>query len=80
MSTILFWNCRCLGSPEAVRSLSDLIRNQSPDIVFLSETKRWASEMRLIQRKLSFAHGVWVNAVGRSRVLLCYGVRRWIGV
>lgn len=48
MSKLLFWNCRGLGSPEAVRALSDLIRDKSPDIVFLCEAKRWATEMRIV--------------------------------
>lgn len=57
MSTIIFWNCRGLGSPEAVRSLTDLVRTISLDIVFLCETKRWSSEMCFIRSKLNLEHG-----------------------
>jgi exonuclease III len=36
---ILAWNCRGLARPVAVWTLRRLIRDQSPDILFLSETK-----------------------------------------
>jgi hypothetical protein len=36
---ILAWNCRGLARPAAVRTLRRLIRDQSPDILFLSKTK-----------------------------------------
>ena len=36
---ILAWNCRGLARPAIVRTLRRLIRDQSPDIRFLSETK-----------------------------------------
>ncbi|CAN1761392.1 Transposon TX1 uncharacterized 149 kDa protein [Linum perenne] len=35
---IMAWNCRGLGQPRAVGVLSELIRAQRPDVVFLSET------------------------------------------
>jgi exonuclease III len=35
----LSWNCRGLSRPSAIRSLRVLIRNFSPDVIFLSETK-----------------------------------------
>ena len=66
MCRLLFWNCRGLGSPEVVRSLTDLVRQNSPYIIFLCETDIWESEMRKIQRRLNFDHGVWVDAVGRA--------------
>ena len=65
MSNLLFCNCRGLGSLEAVHSLSDLIHLYSPDIIFLNETKSWSSEMTKIQCKLNFAHGVWVDMIGK---------------
>ncbi|MCI72567.1 RNA-directed DNA polymerase (Reverse transcriptase), partial [Trifolium medium] len=36
---LISWNCRGLGNPTAVRALKKLIKDQSPDIVFLMETK-----------------------------------------
>ncbi|GMI85919.1 hypothetical protein HRI_002261200 [Hibiscus trionum] len=36
---LLCWNCRGLGSPEAVRGLVSLVRKLEPSVVFLSETR-----------------------------------------
>lgn len=66
MSSLLFWNYRGLGTLEAVRSLADLVRSQSPDILFLCETKRWDSEMWRVQQRLCFEMGDWVEATGRA--------------
>lgn len=84
MSHILCWNCRGLGSPEAIRSLRNLIRQNSPNIIFLCETKRWGVEMEKVRRKLSLDHGVWVDAIGRAggwpffgRTKLMFALGRW---
>ena len=66
MSKLIFWNCRVLGSPEAILSLADLIRQYPPDVIFLCETKSWDSEMDCIKRKLIMDCGVWVAAEGRA--------------
>jgi exonuclease III len=36
---LISWNCRGLGNATAVRALKKLIKDQTPDIVFLMETK-----------------------------------------
>jgi exonuclease III len=36
---LLSWNCRGLARPAAVRTLRRLIKDHSPDILFISETK-----------------------------------------
>jgi hypothetical protein len=36
---ILSWNCRRLANTSTIRSLRSIIRNNHPDIIFLSETK-----------------------------------------
>ena len=36
---IIAWNCRGLGNALAVRGLLDVQKLESPDILFLSETK-----------------------------------------
>lgn len=48
LSRILFWNCRGLGSPKAIRSLTDLVRQHFTNIIFLCATKRWESKMRKV--------------------------------
>jgi hypothetical protein len=35
----LSWNCRGLGNPSAVRALKKLLKTQSPNVVFLMETR-----------------------------------------
>ncbi|XP_057444459.1 uncharacterized protein LOC130736674 [Lotus japonicus] len=42
---ILAWNCRGLGNSEAVGALRKLIHSEVPDVVFLSETRRYTTEM-----------------------------------
>jgi len=49
---VLSWNCRGLGNLSAVRALKRLVKDEDPDILFLSETKRKAVEMKSIHRTL----------------------------
>jgi hypothetical protein len=51
---ILSWNCRGLSRPTAVRSLRLLIRENSPEILFLSETKSSPSQVSSILNSLGF--------------------------
>ena len=50
--SIICLNCRGLGDPEAVNKLRNFIQRQSPGLVFLSETKRSASEMENVKKKI----------------------------
>nr|DAD38528.1 TPA_asm: hypothetical protein HUJ06_012850 [Nelumbo nucifera] len=50
---LLSWNCQEMGSPRAVRHISNLLASTKPDIIFLSETK--ASEQKT--RSLMFVLG-----------------------
>jgi hypothetical protein len=51
---ILSWNCRGLSRPAAVRSLRMLIRDSSPNLLFLSETKSSPSHVTSILNRLGF--------------------------
>jgi exonuclease III len=51
---ILSWNCRGLGSPTTVRTLSRLIRIENPQIVFLMETRLKAIEVENVRSRLGF--------------------------
>jgi hypothetical protein len=51
---ILSWNCRGLSRPTAVRSLRLLIRENSPEILFLSETKSSPLQVSSILNSLGF--------------------------
>ncbi|KAL5781656.1 hypothetical protein ACOSP7_006685 [Xanthoceras sorbifolium] len=49
-SFILCWNVRGLGSPRAFLALRKVIRKQSPNLVFLSETRlkgNWAAKVKV---------------------------------
>jgi hypothetical protein len=51
---LLSWNCRGLSCPSAIRSLRALIRNASPDVIFLSETKSSTPRVSSILNRLGF--------------------------
>jgi exonuclease III len=51
---ILSWNCRGLSRPSAVQTLRVLIRENSPDILFLSETKSPSPQVSSILHSLGF--------------------------
>lgn len=63
---LLCWNCRGLGNPATVTSLTDLVRHLSPSVIFLSKTKSSTGVVKRLQRRLGFANGVWVDPKGRA--------------
>lgn len=50
----LSWNCRGLGKARTVQVLTDLVRDQNPDVLFLSETISGANKIEEIRVKLGF--------------------------
>jgi len=64
---ILAWNCRGLGNPRAVRALRGLIKDEDPDIIFLSETKCKSPEMEKIRQKLGYANRIYVECRGDGK-------------
>ncbi|KAL5758842.1 hypothetical protein ACOSP7_021453 [Xanthoceras sorbifolium] len=68
--SILCWNVRGLGSPRAFLALRKVIRKQSPNLVFLSETRLkgdWAARVKV---QLGFSGGLHVDCVGKSGGLM----------
>ncbi|KAK6140636.1 hypothetical protein DH2020_025620 [Rehmannia glutinosa] len=63
--SILCWNYRGLGNPQTIQELRTSIRNKSPQLVFLSETKCKTPVIEKIKRYLNL-HGFSVDAQGRS--------------
>jgi exonuclease III len=63
---ILAWNCRGLTRPAAVRSLRMLIRDNSPDLLFLSKTKASPSQVSAILNSLGFFFLSQVLPIGSS--------------
>jgi exonuclease III len=64
---ILSWNCRGLGSPQAVRALLRLTRIENPQIVFLMETRLKANEVESVRNKLGFKYCLSVDCRGAGR-------------
>jgi hypothetical protein len=63
---ILGWNCRGICNSSTVRALRALVKAQSPQIVFLSETKAKDCRMKKIASSLGFSEHLPVAAHGKS--------------
>ena len=64
--SILAWNCRGLRSASAVHSLTDVVKENDPFLVFLSVTKAKQNRIKGLQRKLNLTQGITVPCDGRS--------------
>ncbi|XP_074289614.1 uncharacterized protein LOC141614766 [Silene latifolia] len=64
--SLLSLNCRGLGNPSAVSGLRNLLRNEAPALVFLSETKLSGEEFRRVRASFDEYEGMEVDSVGRS--------------
>ena len=69
---ILSWNCRGLNRPATVHTLRRLIRDQSPDILFLSETKISPPQVSATLNRLGFFLLTQVAASGTGGGLVLY--------
>ncbi|KAL0450879.1 UNVERIFIED_CONTAM: hypothetical protein Slati_1644300 [Sesamum latifolium] len=63
--SLLVWNCQGLGNPWTVKGFGDLLRNHKPTLVFLVETKCFASQVEALKRKFNL-FGCGVDPIGRS--------------
>jgi exonuclease III len=63
---ILSWNCRGLSKPAVVQTMRRLIRDQSPDVLFLSETKISPPQVSTALNRLGFFLMTQVAASGSS--------------
>jgi hypothetical protein len=63
---ILSWNCRGLSKPTVVRTLRRFIRDQSPDILFILETKISWPQVSATLNRLGFFLMSQVVATGTS--------------
>ena len=64
--SVLSWNCRGLGSPLAIRTLTKEVKGKNPMVVFLVETKVTTDKMKGFQHKLGFTQGIIVPSDGKS--------------
>ena len=62
---ILSWNCRGFGNPCAVTVLSHLVREKSPNVLFLMKMKRTVDEMKTIQADLHYDAMLMVPCIRR---------------
>ncbi|GLT46256.1 hypothetical protein SLA2020_200270 [Shorea laevis] len=67
---LLTRNCQGLSKVSTISDLKKLCFQHKPNIIFLSETNRTATEMNLIHIDLGFEHYFAVDCVGREVGLL----------
>ena len=63
---LLSWNCKGLSKPATVCTLGRLIRDQSPNILFISETKSSHPQVSATLNRLGFFLMTHVAATGSS--------------
>ncbi|XP_042944747.1 uncharacterized protein LOC122278633 [Carya illinoinensis] len=66
------WNSRGLGNPLGIQTLSDLVRKQDPDFLFLQETRLHSKVMERLKFKLGFYGCLAVSCEGRSGGVALY--------
>lgn len=59
------WNCRGVGSSQAVRLLKEMITSHKPDVLFLSETLADSNKIAMLARKIGFSNYFSVEKQGR---------------
>lgn len=74
---IIAWNCRGLGNASAVRGLLDVQKRESPDILFLSETKMEKRRIEHFRWLLNMPNMVVKECRGNSGGLACFGKEVW---
>ena len=62
----LAWNCRGAGRAPTVRALKALIREESPDVVFIAKSKSKARRIERIRSSIGFVDKFCVEPVGKS--------------
>ena len=64
--SVISWNCRGLGNPEAVRELRSIVKQEGPTLLFVMETKIRAARVENLKFTLGFEGCFAVNSVGLS--------------
>ena len=64
--SILSWNCPGLGLPRTVQELTALVREKSPSLVFLAETRRSAQRAMQLRWRIELKNAVGVDSIGQS--------------
>src|SRR3954470_20707774 len=64
--SVLSWNCRGFGNPEAVRELRSIVKLEGPTLLFVMETKIKGKRVEDLRRHLGFGGCFAVDSVGLS--------------
>nr|POF10544.1 hypothetical protein CFP56_45935 [Quercus suber] len=64
--SVLAWNCWGLGASPVVRTLTEVVKQKNPVVIFLVETKASIDRMKGFQNKLGFTQAIIVPSDGRS--------------
>jgi hypothetical protein len=70
--SLLCWNCRGLGQPRIVQELVRLVRELSPKIVFISETRQQATRVNNLKNRLAMDNCFLVDGKGKGGGLALY--------
>ena len=62
----LAWNCRGAGKAPTVRALKALIREESPEVVFIAKSKTKLHRIERIRSSIGFVDKFSVDPVGKS--------------
>jgi len=62
----LAWNCQGAGRASTVKALKALIRDESPDVVFIVESKSKSHRIERIRSSIGFVDKFSVDPVGKS--------------
>nr|POE89502.1 hypothetical protein CFP56_43297 [Quercus suber] len=68
----LAWNCRGAGRAPTVRALKAFIREESPDVVFIAESKSKSRRIEKIFSSIGFVDKFCVDPAGKSRGLAIF--------
>lgn len=63
---LLSWNSRGLGNPRTVNELHLLVKERTPSVIFLSETKGNRCKMEKVRNKLGMEQSFVVDSMGKS--------------
>ena len=63
---LLAWNCRGIGKAPTVKALKALARDNSPNLVFLAETKSNVQKTNKIRVSLNYVDSFCVESSGKA--------------
>lgn len=63
---IIAWNCRGLGNGAAIRGLLNVLKEEDPDVLFLSETKLDENRIKGLRWKLGLTNMIVKDCSGRG--------------